>query len=58
MNDIYKTPLFTSWPNPFSAKSLRECFNTNKKVLKNKAKDQIKKLPQFSYFPNLSSLPY
>ena len=58
MNDVYKSPLFTSWPNPFSGQSLKECFSFKKKGLKSKIKDKIKRLAHSSYFSNLFSTYY
>ncbi len=58
MNDIYRTPLLTSWPDPFSGESLKECFGVKKKLSKRKAKNKIKELSPFSYFSNLFSTPY
>jgi len=53
MNDIYKTPLLTSWPDPFSAKSLKEVFSTKKKIFKRKIKAGAKKLSLISRFLSL-----
>lgn len=58
MNDIYKTPLFTSWPKPFSGNSLKECFGVKKKIFRRKLKREAKELSPFSYFLNLFSTSY
>ncbi len=58
MNDIHREPLFTSWPNPFSGESLKECFSVKKKSLKNKVRKKVKQMSAFSYFFNLFSPPY
>lgn len=58
MNDIYKEPLFTSWPTPLSSDSLRECFSFKKKALRSKAKGKVRQLSPFSYFLNLFSTSY
>lgn len=58
MNDVYKAPLFTSWPTPLSGESLKECFGLKKKLSKHKVKNEVKKLSPFSYFFNLFSTSY
>jgi len=58
MYDVHKEPLFTSWPNPFSNESLKECFGVKKKTFKRKVKNKIKELSPLSYFLNLFSTSY
>ncbi len=58
MNDIYKTPLLTSWPDPFSGESLKECFGVKEKKLKRKTKKEMKSPSPLSYFLNLFSTSY
>jgi hypothetical protein len=58
MNDVYRTPLFTSWPTPFSGESVKECFGLKRKSLKRKIKKEVKELSPFSYFLNLFSTSY
>ena len=58
MNDVYKEPLFTSWPKPFSGNSLKECFGVKKKTSWRKVKKEVKQLSPFSYFFNLFSTSY
>lgn len=57
MNDIYRTPLLTFWPDPFSAKNLKELFSSKQKI-KRKVKNKVKELSSFSYFFNLLSTSY
>jgi len=65
MNDIYRTPLLTFWPLPFTLENLKECFDTNKKLLKrriknikNEVKNKTEKPIPASYFLNLFSTSY
>lgn len=58
MNDIYREPLFTSWPTPLSGKSLKECFGIKKKLLKLEAKKGVRELSPLSYFLNFFSTSY
>ena len=30
MNNVYRTPLFTSWPTPLSLKDLGKCFSVGR----------------------------
>ena len=55
MNDIHSEPLFTSWPNPFSGESLKECFGVKRKNPKRKVKEKAKASSPFSSFLNLFS---
>jgi hypothetical protein len=55
MNEIYKTPLLTTWPIPVD---FRECFARGEKVLKNKAKNEVKKTNHASFSLNLLSVFY
>jgi hypothetical protein len=55
MNEVYRTPLFTSWPVPVN---FRECFAPKEKASRNKAKNGAKKANRTSFFLNLSSIFY
>jgi hypothetical protein len=55
MNEIYQTPLLTSWPMPVD---FGECFNAKGKGLKNKVKNGAKKASRVSFFLNLLSFLY
>lgn len=46
MNDIHKEPLFTSWPNPFSEKNMKECFSVKQKK---QSSDRRKKTSAFNF---------
>jgi hypothetical protein len=52
MNEIYRTPLFTTWPMPIN---FGECFGAREKGLKNKAKNGTKKAKRASFSLNLFS---
>ncbi len=55
MNDIYRAPLFTSWPTPLSFENLKECFSIKRKNFRRKVKEKAKQLSPFSFFSNLFS---
>jgi hypothetical protein len=55
MNEIYRTPLFTSWPVPVD---FRECFAPKERVLKGKSKNGTKKTNHASFSLNLLSVFY
>jgi hypothetical protein len=55
MNEIYQTPLFTTWPMPVD---FGECFGTKKKNLKNKVKNVTKEVNRTSFSLNFLSVFY
>lgn len=57
MNDIYKVPLFTSWPTPLSGKDLINCFKIKKNPKKSSAKSKARS-KTLSSFINLFSVSY
>lgn len=54
MNNIYKTPLLTSWPIPLSIQNLKECFGIKNESSGLDTEKETKKSP-LDYFLNLFS---
>ena len=50
-NSIYSSPVLTCWPDSFSKRNLKECFQIKKKG-KNKTGDK-KQNPVSAFFANL-----
>jgi hypothetical protein len=53
MNEIYQTPLFTTWPMPVD---FTECFGYKTKTLRNKAKNETRRVVRAPFSLNLFSI--